>query len=167
VVFDTYTAWVSYSVGLIGVFKSLFNRVVLPQSSLDELLDWRQRFERTGDESLMTIGYAEGEFFREEIPAEHLAEAVGTINTGIEALRTELEILPAAAPTAPSVLESTLLDIAPHGFLDPVYISVTENLLLVSEDLHLPQSCSSNAWPRRSLAASGSPCRGRYPKNGA
>jgi len=136
VVFDTYTAWVAYSLGLIGVVKYLFRRVVLPQSSLDELLDWRQRFEGSGDEPLMTIGYAEGEYFREEIPAERLAEAVGTINTGIEALRTELEILPAAAPTAPSVLELTLLDIARHGFLDPVYISMTENLLLLSEDLH-------------------------------
>jgi PIN domain associated with the TPR-GreAB-C-PIN system len=144
IVLDTYTAWVAYFPGLIEVLKSLFGRVALPQFSIDELLEWRQRFEPTGDESLMTIGYAEGRYFREEIPAERLAQAVVTINTGIETLRHELEILPAAAPLGPSALEKALLGLVQHGFLDPVYISVTEDLLLVSEDLHyrnLPVNC--------------------------
>jgi hypothetical protein len=110
--------------------------VALPQSSIDELLEWRQRFEPPGDEPLMTIGYAQGRYFREEIPAERLAQAVVTISTGIETLRHELEVLPAAAPLGPSALEKALLGLVQHGFLDPVYISVAEDLLLVSEDLH-------------------------------
>ena len=118
---DTYTAWVAYFLGLIQVIKSLFGRVALPQCSIDELLEWRQRFEPTGDEALMTIGYAEGRYFREEIPAERLAQAVVTINTGIETLRHELEILPAAAPLGPSALENALLGLVQHGFLDPVH----------------------------------------------
>lgn len=136
IVLDTYTAWVAYSLDLIEILKSLFGRVALPQSSIDELLEWRQRFEPTGDEPLMTIGYAEGRYFREEIPAERLAQAVATINTGVETLRQELEILPAAAPSGPSALEKALLNMVQHGFLDPVYISLSEELLLVSEDLH-------------------------------
>jgi hypothetical protein len=127
---------VTCSLGLIEVLKSLFGRVALPQSSIDELMEWRQRFEPTGDEPRMTIGYAEGRYFREEIPAERLAQAVVRINTGIETLRHELEVLPAAAPLRPSALEKALLGVVQHGFLDPVYISVAEDLLLVSEDLH-------------------------------
>ena len=84
----------------------------------------------------MTIGYAEGKYFREEIPVERLAQAVVTINTGIETLRHELEILPAAAPLGASAIEKALLGLVQHGFLDPVYISMAEDLLLVSEDLH-------------------------------
>jgi tetratricopeptide (TPR) repeat protein len=136
IVLDSYTAWVAYSLGLIEVLKSLFGRVALPQSSIDELLEWRQRFEPTGDQPLMTIGYAQGRYFREEIPAERLAQAVVTINTGIETLRHELEVLPAAAPLGPSALEKVLLGLVQHGFLDPVYLSAAEDLLLVSEDLH-------------------------------
>jgi cellulose synthase operon protein C len=136
IVLDTYTAWVAYSLGSIKVLKSMFGRAALPQSSIDELLRWRQRFEPTGGEPLMTIGYADGEYFREEIPAERLAQAVVTINTGIETLRHEFEILSAAAPLGPSALEKALLGLVQHGFLDPVYISMAEDLLLVSEDLH-------------------------------
>jgi cellulose synthase operon protein C len=136
IVLDTYTAWVAYSFSLLEVLKCLFGRVALPQSSIDELLEWRQRFEPTGDEPLMTIGYAEGRYFREEIPAERLAQAVVTINRGIETLRHQLEILPAAAPLGPSAFEKALLGVVQHGLLDPVYISVAEDLLLVSEDMH-------------------------------
>lgn len=46
-----------------------------------------------------------------------------------------MEILPAAAPATPSELEEKLLDIGRYGFLDPVYVSVADNLLLVSDDL--------------------------------
>jgi cellulose synthase operon protein C len=136
IVLDTYTAWMAYSLDLIKILKLVFGRVALPQSSIDELREWRQRFEPAGDEPLMTIGYAEGRYFREEIPAERLEQAVVTINTGIETLRHELEILPAAAPVAPSAIEKALLGLVQHGVLDPVYISMSEDLLLVSEDLH-------------------------------
>jgi hypothetical protein len=52
IVLDTYTAWVAYSLDLIEVLKTLFGRVALPQSSIDELREWRQRFEPAGDDPL-------------------------------------------------------------------------------------------------------------------
>ena len=47
-----------------------------------------------------------------------------------------MEVVPASAPNAPSQAESKVLEIARHGFLDPIYVSRAEGMLLVSEDLH-------------------------------
>lgn len=137
IVLDTYTAWVANSLGLIPVLKKMFKRVALAQSSLDELRHWRDRYQlSTKGEALMTIGYVDGQYVREEISAERLAESVATINAGICALQAELEILPAVAPSAPSEMESALLQIAVRSFFDPIYISKAENLLLLSDDFH-------------------------------
>jgi len=84
----------------------------------------------------MTIGYAAGEYFREEISTDRIAEMIAAIDLATDTLRRELEIVPAAAPTAPSEIERKVLAVAPPGFFDPVYVSRAEALLLVSDDLH-------------------------------
>ncbi len=137
VVLDTYTAWVAYSLGLVPVLKSMFARVAIPQSSLDELRQWRDQYQPSADgEPLMTIGYAEGQYFREEISNEQVTESIATIKAGITALQSELEILPTFVPSITSGMQSALLEMAPHGFLDAIHISAEQNLLLLSDDFH-------------------------------
>jgi hypothetical protein len=135
IVLDTYTAWIAQQLGLLDTLKALFSRVALPRSSIDELRQWAKHLEPQGDEPLMTIGYSDGKHFREEIPAERLREGVTRISAGIEEICDKLEILPAVAPAAPSDFEEKLLDIGRHGFLDPVYIGLADDLLLVCDDL--------------------------------
>ena len=84
----------------------------------------------------MTIGYVDGQYVREEIPAEQLAESTAAINAVIGTLQAELEVLPAVAPSAPSDMESALLEIGGPSLLAPIYVSKAENLLLLSDDLH-------------------------------
>jgi tetratricopeptide (TPR) repeat protein len=135
IVLDTYTAWVAQQLGLLGMLRATFARVAVPRSSVDELREWRKRLEPESDEPLMTVGYANGQHFREEIPAERLRESAAWIGEGIDTICRELEVLPAAAPAAPLELEQRLLDIGRYGFLDPLYVSLSEDLLLISEDL--------------------------------
>jgi hypothetical protein len=135
IVFDTYTVWVTQQLGLLGALKALFPRVAVPRSSIDELREWQDRIEPESDEPLRTIGYANGQHFREEIPAQRLREGAALIGRGIEAICTELEILPAVAPAAPAALEEKLLEMGRYGFLDPIYVILADDLLLVSEDL--------------------------------
>jgi len=135
VVLDTYTAWIAQQLGLLDVLKSLFGRVALPRSSVDELGDWRRRLEPDGDEPLLTVGYLDGQHFREEIPAERLRESAARIGEGISAICRELEILPAIAPGAPSEVEERITSICKYGVFDPIYISYSEDLLVLSDDL--------------------------------
>jgi cellulose synthase operon protein C len=135
VVLDTYTVWVAQQLGLLGLLKRLFSRVAVPRSVIDELREWQKRIEPVNDNTLETIGYANGQHFREEISAERLRESAAFISSGIDAISAEVEILPAVAPGAPSEIEEKLLDLADHGFLDPIYVSVADDLLLLSDDL--------------------------------
>lgn len=136
VVLDVYTAWCVYSADHFATLKALFSRLLLPQSALDELRVWRGKFEHQGDKSLMSINYVDGQYFRQEMSAEELRQSAEAIDKGIEALVRGCEIVPAAAPTTPSNLERLIADVSRAGSLDPVYIAVNENVLLLSEDLH-------------------------------
>lgn len=136
IVLDAYTAWCVYSTNHIATLKTLFPRMVLPQSALDELRIWRQKYEHRSDEPLMTIGYIDGQYFRQEHPPEELRKSAETIDKAIEVLSCECEILPAAAPSSPSRLERVIIDVARSASLDPVYLAMSEGLLLLSEDLH-------------------------------
>jgi cellulose synthase operon protein C len=135
IVLDTYTVWVAQQLGLLGALKALFPRVAVPRSSIDELREWQDRIKPESNEPLLTMGYANGQHFREEIPAQRLREGAALIGRGIEVICAELEILPAVAPAAPAALEEELLEMGRYGFLDPIYVSLADNLLLVSEDL--------------------------------
>lgn len=136
VVLDTYTAWCVYSANLIDMLKSIFSRVVLPRSVLDQLRIWRSEYEISGDRPLMTIGYHDGEFFRDHVSPEDLRKSAAAIDEAIETLDRECEVLPCSAPASPSQLERGIVDIAGSESLDPIYLAASEDLLLLSEDLH-------------------------------
>ncbi len=136
IVLDAYTAWCVYSADHFAALKAVFRRMVLPQSALDELQAWRRQFEHQGGGPLMTIGYAEGQYFSQELSAEQLRQSAEKIDKGIGALRRECEVLPAAAPAPPSELERLITEVSRAGSLDPIYLAVSEDLLLLSEDMH-------------------------------
>lgn len=157
IVLDTYTAWTAHSLDVISVLKSLFHRVALPQSSLDELRQWRDRYRQTPDgEPLMTLAFVDGEYVRQEFTPEEMARSAALIGEGSDVLARELEILPAVAPSEPSKLETAILDLADHGVLDPAYVGVSEDLLLLSEDLQYRNLAYAlyrkpNAWLQAAL----------------
>lgn len=137
VVLDTYAAWLVSVLGLTDVLKSLFARVCITQSVLDELLNWRFDFESHGDRPIMTMGYKDGEFFREEVAPDDVAHALRTIQDLIVDLRANMEVVPAAHPGDLSELEEGLIRTSGRNILDPIYAAKNENLLLVSEDMSL------------------------------
>jgi hypothetical protein len=65
IVFDTYTAWIAQQLDLLGTLKTLFPKVAVPRSSVDELREWQKRLEPESDEPLTTVGYADGQHFGE------------------------------------------------------------------------------------------------------
>lgn len=136
IVLDAFTAWVAHSLDIVPLLKAMFRRVALPQSAIDELSIWRGRFEHNRSEPLLTIGYKDGQLFKEEVSAEVMNSTFEIIGTGIAALREQIEILPAAAPRPQTEIETMLGEITKRRFLDPLYIGVSENLLLISDDMN-------------------------------
>jgi hypothetical protein len=142
IVLDTIIAWTVYDLGLIDALKSMFEKVAIAQSSLDELARWRSRFDHRGDEPLRTLGYLNGEYFRTEIPAPQIRATFEAIDKGIQALRQKLEILPAIAPSQTGDLTGALLRVSDERLFDPAYIAKSESLLLVSDDIRYRQLVS-------------------------
>lgn len=136
IVLDTYTLWFSYANDLLPLLIKRFGRVAIPQSSMDDLYEWRQKFEDHGDEPLFTIGYRDGEYFRQEIPVVNLKKSYETLDKAIKYIQNDLEVLPAVPASNPSKLEQEILN-TPSGkhFFDAIYIAQKENLLLISEDM--------------------------------
>lgn len=132
---DTHAAWIVSVLGLTDTLKSLYPRVCITQSVLDELLHWRFDFESHGDQPIMTMGYRDGEYFREEMAPEDVANAIQTIQGVIDDMRANLEIAPAARPGSLSETEERLIEISGRDIFDPIYAAKNENLLLVSEDM--------------------------------
>lgn len=135
-VLDAYTAWCAYSAGLLFALKTLFPRIVLPQSVIDEIRTWRRRFEYRGESPLMTLGYLDGQCIRQELSPEQLRQSAAEIDKGIKQLKNECEVLPSSAPVSPSELERLIGELSFARNLDPIYLAVSEDLLLLSEDLH-------------------------------
>lgn len=136
VVLDAYTAWCAHSFGLLSTLKSLFPRVVLPRSALDEFRIWRQDYEDHADQPVMTMSYAHGQYFRQEVTPEESRQVINAINEVIDSLEAGLEILPAVAPGTPSELETAFLEVSRDGSLDSVYLAASQDLVLLSEDMH-------------------------------
>jgi predicted Zn-dependent protease len=136
VVLDTYTLWLSHAYGLLPILKEKFCRVVVAQSSIDELMEWRQSYEERDDEPLFTIGYKDGEYIRQEIAPECIQSAYQTLNDAIQYIKENIEILPAAPLSNFGKLEEEIR-LSPNGnyIFDPVYIAKKEEMLLLSDDM--------------------------------
>lgn len=136
VVMDTHTAWTAYVLGIVPILKILFPRLVIPRSSLDELYERRQYFESHGNEPFMTVRYENGQYFREEVQPEHIKNAVAAVNETIDFFKSNFEILPAAAPASPTEFEQKLVEIGGAHIFDPGYLSKSEGLPLLSDDMN-------------------------------
>jgi len=135
VVLDSYAAWLVSSFNLIPVFKSLFARVAITQSAIDEFIELRQDYETHGNRPILTIGYQDGQYFKEEVAPEVVARSICTIQGVIDDLRGNLEILPAVRPANVSDLEDSFSRIGGSQVLDAIYAAKNAGFLLVSEDM--------------------------------
>lgn len=138
IVIDTYTAWLCYTHDLIPFLKNLFGRIVIAQSTIDELQEWRHKFESLNGEPLMTIGYANGKHFREEVSVKQLKQSQSYLDKAIKYFKENFDVLPSAPPRKAGKLEQELLNSrVSSSMLDVGYIAQKEGLLLLSEDMSL------------------------------
>lgn len=136
IVLDTYTLWFAYTKNLIPCLKKKFKRILIPQSCIDDLQEWRSSFENQNKEPLLTVGYANGQHFREEISAEQLQNSYDYINEAIQYFVKNIEVMPTAQPHEIGKLEEELINIQGNTkIFDAAYLAQKENILLLSEDM--------------------------------
>jgi hypothetical protein len=136
VVLDTYTIWLSHAYNLIAILKEKFGRVAIAQSSIDELIEWRQKYEENDNEPLLTIGYKDGGYVGQEIAQESLQATYQTLDEAIKHIKETVEVLPAAPLENLGRFEEEIR-LSPNGncIFDPIYIAQKEGMLLLSEDM--------------------------------
>ncbi|WP_298125225.1 hypothetical protein [Brevundimonas sp.] len=131
VVLDTYTAWTAATLDALGILASLFGKLTLAQSALDEIRALRNRLD-SGDRESLTMGYADGQFTRQIRSPEDIAAFLRAFDEQVEKILGACEIAPVDAPDQISPLDTLLLKTFGPHVLDAAYLA--GDTLLVSED---------------------------------
>jgi predicted Zn-dependent protease len=137
-VLDTYTLWVAYKLEILPVLKKIFKRVIVAQSSLDEIREWREKEEINITSGYMTLGYHEGKFIREEYSPEQVKSTLDDMNQCLSYVEKELTIMPAESQEELTPIEEKLIEITDNAHvLDAAHITKRENALLISDDQYM------------------------------
>jgi len=133
---DTYSIWTAYTSNLIPILKDRFNRVVIAQSTMDDLYEWRSNFEAGRHGEMFTIGYENGQFFKQEITVNQVERSYKAIDDAINYIAQSIEVLPSAPLNPLSDFEQELQrSLGSSHIFDPAYIAQREQLILLSEDM--------------------------------
>lgn len=134
-VLDTYAAWTAATMDVFDILISVFGKLVIPRSSIDELLHLRDHEQFSGVGRSMTIGWHDGQYIRQEHTREDVEARQSYISDQIKKIEQNCEIIPVVAPDTPSDLASTLTEAFGSDVLDPAYLAA-EGYVLLSEDIY-------------------------------
>ncbi|NJO54209.1 MAG: hypothetical protein HC829_04580 [Bacteroidales bacterium] len=137
-VFDTYAAWTAATMDVLDILRAVFGKLVIPQSSMDELRSLLDRNELGLGGRSMTVAWHKGQYIRQEFTAEDNRARDQVIKEQIAKIEGACEIAPAAAPDEPSELASTLTGTFGTDVLDAADLAASGYVLL-SEDLYYRQ----------------------------
>lgn len=158
VVLDTLTAWTAYRLGVLEGLKAYFGRLVLPRSSIDDLMELREKRGLNADREFLTVGFEGEQAVRTLHTAEDTAQTLAVFDKAIEALNTHCEVLPTDGSDDLRI-DSDLVDRFTAGeILDPIHLARQCGLPLLSDDLHLrlwaeQDSQRAGAWLQTAIWA--------------
>ena len=155
-VLDTYAAWTVATMDAFDVLQSVFGKLVVPQSTLDELRIKKERDEllRVGS---MTVAWHDGKYIAQEHTQESIDQRVRYVGEQIEKIERHCTVLPVEVPDEPSDLASLLLSRFDEHVLDAAYLA-SDGYVLLSEDLYYRQiaeaaaNAASGSWLQAVLA---------------
>lgn len=152
-VLDTFTAWTAHHLGVLPALKSWFGRLIVPRSSLDEMLEIRGKSEMNRGRESMTLSFRGEQAVREVHPADRADRIMAMIDAAVADIRAHCEIAPNDGA------DDLTLDIEKIGWfrsgqiLDPLRLAKSRMNLLLSDDLRLRQlSEGPGAWLQVTLA---------------
>lgn len=149
-VLDAYSAWTAATMDVLDVLQAVFGRLVIPQSSMDELRSLLERDGIGAGGRSMTIAWHKGQFIRQEFSAEENRACDQIVREQIGKIECACEVVAAVAPDKPSELATILTETFGTNVLDAADLAASGYVLL-SEDLYYRQIA---------IAAVGSNARG-------
>lgn len=140
VVFDTYTAWSVVCSGMLPILARIFPTLAIPRSVVDQLLELHSEFDAAHDTDRMSLGWVDGQFYRDTFTPEQLKAQGLVIRQRIDELCNACKVVPVDWKEEPAPLVQQMLDAvrSPHIF-DAAYLAACGNNLLLSEDLFYRQ----------------------------
>jgi len=149
IVLDAYTAWTVSTMDAFGVLRSVFEKLIVPQTVVDEIKALRDEFRTTAAGS-MSMTWHNGHYVRQEHSADDIAMRRDFIVEQLSRIETACEIRPVIAPNEPTEVAVLISQSFGSHVLDAANIAGSEHLL-VSEDMHYRQyaegACAAKgAW---------------------
>jgi hypothetical protein len=140
VVLDTYTAWSVVCSGMLPILARVFPNLAVPRSVVDQLLGLHSEFDAAHEADRMSLGWADGQFYRDTFTPEQLTAQGQVIRQRIDELCNACKVLPVDWKEKPAPLVQQMIDAvgSPH-ILDAAYLAACGNNLLLSEDLFYRQ----------------------------
>ncbi|QAS81821.1 hypothetical protein CO657_28630 (plasmid) [Rhizobium acidisoli] len=133
IVLDTLTHWAAVEIGAMPILKEIFGRVLVPRSTLDELIKLQDDDTEVveGPEMSGTAFYHNGKFYYDEMTPQRRAARTAAIQARMDSLNSECEVVPVHAPedADPEIMER--LD---GGSLDPIFVAREHGAMLLSDD---------------------------------
>ncbi|MGD0186203.1 MAG: hypothetical protein ABSC25_13265 [Roseiarcus sp.] len=134
---DAYTAWTAATMDIFDILVTVFGKLFVPQSTLDELRILKEKNELPAGRS-MTIAWRNGQFFRQEYSSADIEAGARFIDDQIRKIGQHCTARPTTAPDSPTELARVLTEsFGPHA-LDVANLAA-EGYILLSEDLYFRQ----------------------------
>ncbi|MBI1182363.1 MAG: hypothetical protein GC201_17615 [Alphaproteobacteria bacterium] len=136
-VLDAYTAWTVATLDAFEELRAVFGFLIIPQSCIDEIKSLKDGQEIAG-ESMMTIGWHNGEYIRQEYTLEDIALRNEYISKNIKHIEGACDVQPVVIPDDPSEAAILISQSLGSNILDAPNLAGMK-YLLVSEDFHFRQ----------------------------
>lgn len=139
VVLDTYTSWHVAVSNLFPVLIKVFNKIIVPQSVLDELQLLVQFCDGVTSGESMSIGWRDGQYQRYIRSEDDNRIRLAYIKQQIDKIKQNCNIEVVSWAEKPNELISNVIEIAGAHFWDSANLALQPNRLLLSEDLFYRQ----------------------------
>ncbi|MDX8522062.1 hypothetical protein RFN30_27990 [Mesorhizobium sp. VK23D] len=143
-VLDTYTAWTAATMDILDVLRAVCGKLAVPRSTMDELQSLRAPDDLGAKGRSMTIAWHNGQFVRQMLTRKDVRARERFIAEQLTKIERACDVLPAAAPDAPSELAAMLTDTFGTDVLDAADLAATGYVLL-SEDMFYRQMAEAAA----------------------
>ncbi|WP_375404238.1 hypothetical protein [uncultured Sphingomonas sp.] len=119
---DTLTAWCAHLTGLLPALEAHFGHLAIAQSTLDDLLELREKERPNVGREYMTLGFEGEQAVRQIHTPEDTARRIAAFDDGLAALRRHCRVLPVDGSDDHRLAVIVNRDVV-RRMLDPVLLS--------------------------------------------
>lgn len=157
-VLDAYTAWVAAEIGILPVLKEWFGKLQTPTSTMAMVDRMIMREDNGRGRRQMTIGYQDGQFYRNEVTDDYRDHQIEAIKRVRDCIEQNCEVVQVLVPDDISETTEGLLAVGGGRFFDAAFLAARSGALLLSDDMRFRELSASTTgvdgtWLQAALLA--------------